>query len=153
MCFLREDELPLGPISMKLSLSCPSEAGAAGCCTWWGLLDHLRRLLADCGTAPAWGKDNMFREAKAIDVTQNTFLPNMIDALIFRKSGWRLQWLHRWKGRKPTVLPRVFAPSIWLQLCMTDWIRIPAFSRLGKRLPCLAPQFPYGAISLCVGEG
>jgi hypothetical protein len=45
-------------------------------------------LLADSGTAPAWGKDNMFREAKTIDVTQNSFFfPNMIDAMLFRKSG------------------------------------------------------------------
>lgn len=154
LCFLREDELPPGPIKMKLSLSCPSEAGVVGGSAWCRVLHRLQHLLADSGTAPAWGKDNMFREAKTIDVTQNTFFfPNMIDAMLFRKSGWRLQWFHWWKGRKPTVLPHVFAPSIWLKLLMTDWISIPAFSHLGKRLPCLAPMFPYGTISLCFGEG
>lgn len=73
LCFLREDELPLGPFRMKLSLSCRSEAGVVGCSAWCGLLYRLQHLPADCGTAPAWGKDNMFREGKAIDVTENTF--------------------------------------------------------------------------------
>ena len=105
LCFLREDELPLGLIRMKLSLSCPSEVGVVGCSAWCGLLYRLQHLPADSGTAPAWGNDNMFREAKAIDVTRNTFFfPNMIDAMLFRKSGWRRQWFHWWKGRKPTVL-------------------------------------------------
>ena len=156
LCFLREGELPLGPVRMKLSLSCPSEAGVVGSSAWCRFLYRLQHLLADCGTAPAWGKDNMFREAIALDVTENTvlfFFSNMIDALLCRKSGWRLQWFHWWKGRKPTVLAHVFAPSIWLQLSMTDWISIPAFSHLSKRLPCLEPQFPYGTISLCFGEG
>ena len=73
LCFLREGELPLGPVRMKLSLSCLSEAGVVGCSAWCRLLYRLQHLLADCGTAPAWGKDNMFREAIALDVTENTF--------------------------------------------------------------------------------
>ena len=94
-------------------------------------------------------------EKEKLLMSQRTlfFFSNMIDAVLFRKSGWRLQWFHWWKGRKPTVLPHVFAPSIWLKLLMTDWISIPASSHLGKRLPCLAPMFPYGTISLCFGEG
>ena len=73
LCFLREGELPLGPVRMKLSLSCPSEAGVVGSSAWCRFLYRLQHLLADCGTAPAWGKDSMFREAIALDVTQNTF--------------------------------------------------------------------------------
>lgn len=67
-----------GPIRMRLSLLCRSEAGVACCCAEWGQLCHLQQLIEGFGTVPAGREDEIFKESKIIKVTQNTLFPVLL---------------------------------------------------------------------------
>lgn len=74
-CFWKEDKFLPDRVRMKLSLFCPSEAEVVGCCAEWGQLCHLQHLIEDFGTVPAGRKNKIFKESKAIKVTQSTLFP------------------------------------------------------------------------------
>lgn len=77
-CSWRKEKFLPGPIRMKLSLFCHSEAGVAGCCAEWGQLCHLQQSTEGFGTVPAGREDEIFKESKAVKFAQNTLFPVLL---------------------------------------------------------------------------
>lgn len=142
-----------GPIRMKLSLLCCSEAGVAGCCDEWGQLCHLQQLIEGFGTVPAGREDEIFKESKVIKVTQNTLFPVLLMHWFLENGVAHCNGLTRGKGGSKKIPSHLFELGIWFRLLMMGWNRTPTFSEyqlgyFGGVTFRLLPQFPYDKITI-----